>query len=499
MPFASLLRTKMGFGSSAYQIYIGALLILATTFLVACSLPSSGETPTGLALQVRVPASTTQATGNELGSEMEALELVGVDFGLVMVDDRELSSGSAFRTRFSQDVGGLDAGSLVPETGSQYLTRTLSWQPGQNASVQLDDLNPDARYVVVLFAELEIEDPPGVFTVEERYGYTRVLTRAGQTTAALVNLNNTYEVLSGAILGWYGIALPVKGAPDLLTLPPSPTNNTTPTFTVGGPPGSLFVYSVAGATVLPEVEVPDTGATGEETIVLPALNDGLNTVTVFIRDAEGSDGPAATFDIVVDTIAPPAPSGVDSADLQGIVPNQYVTTTTPTFFWTGSGEAGATWEYTVDNGVTWVPVAATSVVIPALPIATNYEFLVREIDLAGNISGVPPLITFDVLDGSSSTITIDNPAVPTFSINNGGVTLDRSVPDVWNLEAAPGPGVTITAFDWLVNGASIGTTQLVTLNSTAPETNLGANTLTLFVLIDGMWYSDSFVFQVVEN
>jgi hypothetical protein len=102
-------------------------------------------------------------------------------------------------------------------------------------------------------------------------------------------------------------------------------------------------------------------------------------------------------------------------------------------------------------------------------------------------------------DGSSSTITIDNPAVPTFSIANGGVTLDRSVPDAWNLDAVAGPGVTITAFDWLVNGVSTSVTQLVTLNSTDPETNLGANTLTLFVQIDGAWYSDSFVFQVVEN
>jgi hypothetical protein len=105
----------------------------------------------------------------------------------------------------------------------------------------------------------------------------------------------------------------------------------------------------------------------------------------------------------------------------------------------------------------------------------------------------------DPSEGDSSTITISNPAVPTFVIDNGGVTLDRSVPDVWNLEATAGPGVTITAFDWLVNGTSLGSGQLFALSSTEPALELGANTLALFVLIDGAWYSSSFVFQMVEN
>lgn len=287
-------------------------------------------------------------------------------------------------------------------------------------------------------------------------------------------------------------------APVFTVTPPSPTNIATPSFTVTGEAGGTFVYSISGATTIPDSDVPDTGADGVETIVLPLLNDGSNTVSVFQRDLAGNDGPAADFTVIVDTTPPPSPTGLSSPDLLGTPPNQYVQTGTPLFTWIGSGEPGATWEYSLDGGTSWTGTAVENASL-ALVTGTNYQMVVREIDQAGNVSGSTAPITFDVVDGGSSIITIDNPTVPTFSIANGGVTLDRSVPDAWNLEAVPGMGVTITAFEWLVNGVSKSVAQNFTLNSTDVDTNLGANTLTLFVEINGMWYSDNFVFQVVEN
>jgi hypothetical protein len=130
------------------------------------------------------------------------------------------------------------------------------------------------------------------------------------------------------------------------------------------------------------------------------------------------------------------------------------------------------------------------------PFGAPADSVDRE-DPPGPVAGSDPAT--DLPEDDSTTITISNPSLPTFGIENAGVTLDRSVPDIWTLEAVVGPGVTVTAYDWLVNGTSLGSAQLFTLSSTEPALELGANTLSLFVLIGGTWYSSSFVLYVVEN
>lgn len=480
------------------------VLGLTAALAMGCTMPSAEQPPSGLALRVTVPAGATGSAASGLG-DVTALELSSGVFRLLIADDVGLASGGSFRSRFRSDAGSIEDDAPSPALSASYIASSLSWTPGQSLSAEFNNLNAGARYAIVVYAELTIEDNPGEFSTAGYYGYTRVLTSAGEVSAAAVNLNASYQDLAAQMLSWYGITLPPRGLPTLLTVPPSFTNpdNDPVIFIVGGAQeGETFVYSLAGPTPLTDEEVP-ADAAGQAEIPLTGLADGAYTFTVFIRDADGNNGPSSEpYSFVVDTV-PPDPPTVDfiaNPDFQGTPPNLYTLNQTPTISWTGSGEAGATWEYSIDSGATWTIVTTPSVTLGPLTTGINYGFIVREIDAAGNESGPTPLNEFLYTEGASSTISITNPAVPTFSIDNGGVTLDRSVPpDEWNLVTAPGDGVTITAFDWLVNGVSTSTAQNFTLIATDPSTNLGANTLTLFVQIDGMWYSDSFVFQVVEN
>jgi len=306
-------KTKLRFFNNHAQGTALLVFLVAILFgLSACSLPSANEAPAGLQVQVRVPAIASQTENAVQGSEVSSLDLVGVDFGLIMVDDRDLSSGTALGTRFSEDIGSLDATESESSIGAQYLTSTLSWQPGRNASVQFDNLNPGARYAIVLYAELEIEDPPGVFSTEERYGYTRVRTQAGETTAALVNLDSNYENLSDQILNWYGIALPVKDTASVSVTP------LTVSATEGGADGSYDVV----LTTQPTADVNIALASGGEATPTPtALTfttgnwDTPQTVTVTAVDDAVAEGPHNEIITHTGTSGDAAYNGIAIADV----------------------------------------------------------------------------------------------------------------------------------------------------------------------------------------
>jgi uncharacterized repeat protein (TIGR02543 family) len=102
------------------------------------------------------------------------------------------------------------------------------------------------------------------------------------------------------------------------------------------------------------------------------------------------------------------------------------------------------------------------------------------------------------------TITINNPSYPTFSMSpisftlqSGGGTTQETI------TVEPGSGVTISSYEWFVNGISRlkgGLHDSLTLNT---ETNTdwfewGENTLTLVVIINGVPYSDRFFFTVEQ-
>ncbi len=101
----------------------------------------------------------------------------------------------------------------------------------------------------------------------------------------------------------------------------------------------------------------------------------------------------------------------------------------------------------------------------------------------------------------TGTITINNPGSPTFSMSPTSFTLQTGGGNVEQImTVTPGSGVTITEYYWYINGNLCGSADSITLNT---DTNpgwfqLGVNTLTLIVVIDGMPYSDDFFFNVEQ-
>ncbi len=675
------------------------LLVVAAFLTVGCNMSVSHSAPTALAVQARIPAEVLAAAQHAVEQEVSTLGLISatelqqIEYKLILVDDAGLLNGGSSRARLVAD---LEAETPAPANEPAYLTRIFSWNPGQTASVEINSLNADARYLIVLKAELEFSEgnPLTVF------GFTRVLTRAGQTTAAQVLLGGSPAPLVAALLEWYSIVVQLEAsllggpvlsdlpppitnqqnisftataesgvtfiysatgpttiedtevedtdlsgsevieltglqegtytvsvryreqdgiesepsvfvvaiditppaaptfidpptltnitspsftvsgeagatfvysvsgdtvvpetsvpdtaetgmvtitlgplndgmhevsvylidpagnvgaesvfslevntalpdAPVITVPPPSPTNMVQPSFTVTGLAGGTFVYSVSGATTIANTDVPDTGDDGVETITLPLLNEGVNTVSVFVRDAANNEGAPATFDVEIDTTPPPVPTNVLSSDLQGTPPNEFTYLDMPIFTWIGSGEFGAEWEYSTDGGMTWITTAVESATLGPLA-AGMHQFRVRERDLAGNLSGEPPLIEFEYIPVGEATITISNPLVPTFTLSPAGFTLDVNGnggwPTVQVVQVVPDAGITIDAYEWIINNEVLtgeGDPSLEILASWATDpghpTMIGVNSLTLIVEINGTPYSDNFFFTVEDN
>ena len=284
--------------------------------------------------------------------------------------------------------------------------------------------------------------------------------------------------------------------PTITGVPPDPTNTqggNTATFT--GDPGVDFVYSLSGATSLGDTTVADAGSDGTETVTLPFLNEGATTLSVVARDSGGNESSPANYSFTVDvTVA--TPTGVTGGDVT-TAPTDYTTIPNPSFSW-DAGEAGAEFEYSLDGGtsVEGTTTNTTTTVGPITPGA--YDFAVRQVDAASNVSGWSATIPFTYVEPTTVQITISDPTVPNFTIGGGGATLDRTAADVWPLTVSV-IGGTITAYDWWLNGTSQATADTYDLAANDPGTVLGANTLTLFVQIDGRWYSTEILFEVVEN
>ena len=405
----------------------------------------------------------------------------------------------------------VDPGVVEPDVIEVFTPKTVSPELGDFALYLLDtDLRPAEPHILV------VEGTPDLVGVR-----VQVLSSSFRgTSIAFSDTGTSLEASLPASAEPYFLAVyretdaPAGAldvefslssfAPPGVTGVVSPTNINTPSFTVTGPPDATFKYTVTGATTFPEVDVPDLGSTGEETIILPTLNEGTHTITVYYEDVFGNISGETIFEIVTDYTPPPPPTGVGSVNLQGLPPDQITYTDMPIFTWFGSGEPGATWEYTIDGGTTWLPSAVTSVTLG--PLAPGvYDFLVREIDEAGNESGPPPLLQFEYIELGGSVITITNPGVPVFSMSPAGFTINVTTND--SQEIVVVSGETIDNYVWMINGfeVSSGAAQnvfdvdAVWANDAGNPTLLGSNTLTLVVEIGGLPYSDDFFFTVVEE
>lgn len=285
---------------------------------------------------------------------------------------------------------------------------------------------------------------------------------------------------------------------------PTFTNDTQPTLTFSGPAGETIDYVLESvATGLP---VPGESGTGVDltsyTVGAPFLADGSDDgdyrLVIKSVDAAGNESSTVAWTFTLDTQAPSAPTGVASSDLEGVPGAYYVTTSTPAFTWTGSGEPGGTFEYSVDGGTTVVGPINSGDPIASIANGPGYDFRVREVDNAGNVSPWTGGTVFEVVSSGSGTITITNPTVPSFSFDNEGFTLDRTAAETINV-VVTAVGVTVDSYQWLINGVDQGVNaDNFVVDSTGGDVFLGSNTLTLVVDVGGSPYSEDFFFTVVQ-
>lgn len=96
------------------------------------------------------------------------------------------------------------------------------------------------------------------------------------------------------------IDLTAPPMPSFSATPPASTIDTQPSFTAqSAEVGVEFRYSVSGATTAGPFTRSDAGADGVETIVLPVLNTGPNTVTVSATDTAGNQSASNSFTVTV--------------------------------------------------------------------------------------------------------------------------------------------------------------------------------------------------------
>ncbi|MCG8478141.1 MAG: hypothetical protein MI724_03525, partial [Spirochaetales bacterium] len=297
-------------------------------------------------------------------------------------------------------------------------------------------------------------------------------------------------------------------APSTVAQPASPSNgqNLTIQMATGETGGQLsYNFTLAGTSLSGVATSGSLAITGPNTTLGPFTITGASSPSSTISvdfsttDPVGNVGTDTTVTFAVDNTPPAVPTGVDSADLIGGVGNQSTQDTTPTFTWDAVAEPGVTYEYSLDEGLTPLVANGTSTSVTVPPLALGrHDFVVRAVDAVGNASSLTSPITFDVVEPATGTITITNPTTPTFNISGGGATLNRSASEEWVLSVNPGAGVVISAYEWRINSALVGsgTSQTVAANHVA--TQLGNNTLTLVVWIGGAPYSDSFFFTVVN-
>lgn len=100
-----------------------------------------------------------------------------------------------------------------------------------------------------------------------------------------------------------------------------------------------------------------------------------------------------------------------------------------------------------------------------------------------------------------ATITVSNPTEPSFSMSPKGFTIETGGGTTQTTVSASAADVTISAYEWFVNGTSRGSASSITFDTT---TNLswfeyGVNQLTLVVVIDGVPYSERFTFRMEQH
>ena len=195
---------------------------------------------------------------------------------------------------------------------------------------------------------------------------------------------------------------------------PTPTNDSTPTFSFNSPTDATatFQCSVDNAAF--------TACTSPRTIS-PALGEGAHNIRVRAIDTAGNvDATPAVRNFTVD-LTPP-----NTAITGGPLDPTPTNDTTPSFSFNSPTDATATFQCSVDNAA-FTACTSTHTVSPALGEGAH-NIRVRAIDTAGNVDATPAVRNFTVdltppdtaITGGPTGPTSD--ATPTFNFNSPDAT-----------------------------------------------------------------------------
>jgi len=127
-------------------------------------------------------------------------------------------------------------------------------------------------------------------------------------------------------------------------------------------------------------------------LTLPA-GDGAKTVIVRQYDLAGNHTDSPPLAFTLDTGRPPAPTPVLRLD-SGALANDGITTDGTVRI--DNLEAGAIWEYSLDNGTTWSTTGITGNTVSFTDNGTRRSLQVRQTDRAGNVSDPSAKLEFTV-------------------------------------------------------------------------------------------------------
>ncbi|MEA2735726.1 MAG: hypothetical protein QOE14_2177, partial [Humisphaera sp.] len=251
------------------------------------------------------------------------------------------------------------------------------------------------------------------------------------------------------------------------------TNDSTPTFVVGGDAASRPELLLNGAPAASSF----TGSGSFDVTFTSAIGDGVHSIAARMIDRAGNVGAAAaTLGITIDTLAPAAPSTPDlrsDTDSGSSSSDDLTKISTPSF--TGTGEAGSTIGILVDSVLRGSGAATGgNYDIAAGPLAQGANVVTaRSTDLAGNVSAA----------SGGLTVTLDAIA-PTAAVGSetpvrGAATLDFTVtytdatslidPSTLGNDDITVVGPDSTAYAaTLIDAGTGGSSRVVTYRITAP-------------------------------